>query len=982
MARIRPGEGALVAWTAALFGVSQAGQGLGATTADTLFFLRYGVEHLPTMIILSGPVVMGGTLLFTAGLGRLGSRRWLPAALVGAAALLVLERVAIAADLPGTYPTVWLAGQLVVVISFTAMWVAAGEVCTTRQAKRLYPLFASAGIAGGVVGNALTGPLAAALGAEDVLVVQMGLLLGAAALAAWLGRTRFRSGQDTETSSALAELRAGLRATVSDPLLRLMAGVSFGIGALVFLVVFPFSAEVTASFASETEVAGFLGLFSSIATAVTFVVSLVVTNRLFARIGVVATMLVVPLVHAAGFALWLVSFDLTTAAVVRGLQFVAINAVGATAWSSVFNVLPPRRRGRVMAFITAGPMQLGTMMGGLLLLVGDTMPFQAMMAVGSVMALTTAGLVVLMRPAYRTALVEAVRRGMATVFTAPVEGLQKPDLDADARQAVATMMAHPSPTARMMALATLDEMEGAPATSLALPALDDEDHRVRAEALGTIPAAVIPDGVLERLAHDPHPRVREAALEAAADRLPGLAEDALADRAPAVRATAASIVGGERGAAVLTGLLGTSSTDDLVAALDAVSRRPDLPVDGFAQHLEHVDRRVRAAAGRALAARPGGPGRVVPSLDDVSMSVRVSSATALAATPEGVITLMRVLEEGSVRATDAALGALVGAGHGGRRLADWASGEIARAVYLRELREALERRPRMTPAGEYLVRLLRVREQRLERWAIVASSTPETRPTMATVVRAIWSTDEDVRSQALEALDSVSDRSFARRMLVLLEEEGPRSDLDSAAALRILTSDIDPWFRALAFRCVREDVVDDLVDVFESAARDPSPLVRIALSGWEPPTMQESGIVDQIECVLALQAVPIFSGIDPEDLERIADVTVERHYEADELVFTEGDEGDEMLVVLAGEMVAFRRNGDTIVPIRTVGPGEHVGELALLRGRPRSSDVRAGSNGARALALGGNELHVILEERPTVALAMLASLAERLATSG
>jgi hypothetical protein len=44
--------------------------------------------------------------------------------------------------------------------------------------------------------------------------------------------------------------------------------------------------------------------------------------------------------------------------------------------------------------------------------------------------------------------------------------------------------------------------------------------------------------------------------------------------------------------------------------------------------------------------------------------------------------------------------------------------------------------------------------------------------------------------------------------------------------------------------------------------------------------------------------------------------------------------------------------------------------------------VVAGDDGARGLVLGASELQGILEERPEVAMAMLATLAERLGTMG
>lgn len=58
--------------------------------------------------------------------------------------------------------------------------------------------------------------------------------------------------------------------------------------------------------------------------------------------------------------------------------------------------------------------------------------------------------------------------------------------------------------------------------------------------------------------------------------------------------------------------------------------------------------------------------------------------------------------------------------------------------------------------------------------------------------------------------------------------------------------------------------------------------------------------------------------------------------------------------------------------------GEQVGELSHLRGGPRASDVIA-STDVRVLAITKEVVETLLAERPDVAKAMLASVAERLA---
>jgi CRP/FNR family transcriptional regulator len=124
----------------------------------------------------------------------------------------------------------------------------------------------------------------------------------------------------------------------------------------------------------------------------------------------------------------------------------------------------------------------------------------------------------------------------------------------------------------------------------------------------------------------------------------------------------------------------------------------------------------------------------------------------------------------------------------------------------------------------------------------------------------------------------------------------------------------------------------------------------------------------------------MFAGLDPEDLERIATLFTERRYDTGELIFAWGAEGDEMLIIIEGEVTVSRPHQGSETPLRTVRSGDYVGELSLLRSQPRTANVTAGPKGVRGLILRRAELHAILEERPETAMAMLATLAERLAT--
>ncbi|MGH3340656.1 MAG: HEAT repeat domain-containing protein, partial [Propionibacteriaceae bacterium] len=362
--------------------------------------------------------------------------------------------------------------------------------------------------------------------------VQASLLVAGGFTALTVGRF-FRDHAQEPGRSAISDLRAGLDLTRRTPLLCLMTWAAVLISALFFLMVFPFAEIVTRSFATEVEMASFLGLFSALATAATFLVSLLGVNRLFARLGVVLTLLILPGVYLVGFATWLASFGLATAVPVRGSQWIAVNAIGSTAWSALFNVVPGRRRGQVMAFMSAVPTQLGTTAAGVLLIAGSELSAAQISAIGLALAGGLLLLVLRMRSAYSAALVDAVRGGNLEIFTLPHAGPQKPLLDADTQRALTGELNAPEPGARAVAVSLLGHLGDGVQADLIVGALHDADWRVRLAAL----QALLGQG---------HPEATGAAITM------------LGDSAPQVRSLAARSIS----------RLGTNHAESLAAILE------------------------------------------------------------------------------------------------------------------------------------------------------------------------------------------------------------------------------------------------------------------------------------------------------------------------------------------------------------------------------------------------------------------------------
>ena len=146
--------------------------------------------------------------------------------------------------------------------------------------------------------------------------------------------------------------------------------------------------------------------------------------------------------------------------------------------------------------------------------------------------------------------------------------------------------------------------------------------------------------------------------------------------------------------------------------------------------------------------------------------------------------------------------------------------------------------------------------------------------------------------------------------------------------------------------------------------------------------MPETGrTLGDIDRMLFLRRVPLFARLAPEDLQRLAMTATERFYPGGTPLMREGELGDELVVVVEGNVRIVRMDADGVErELRRYGAGDHIGELAVLRERPRAATVIADDPGVRGLVIGGDGLTAILRERPEAAMAMLATLAERIGT--
>jgi CRP/FNR family cyclic AMP-dependent transcriptional regulator len=127
-----------------------------------------------------------------------------------------------------------------------------------------------------------------------------------------------------------------------------------------------------------------------------------------------------------------------------------------------------------------------------------------------------------------------------------------------------------------------------------------------------------------------------------------------------------------------------------------------------------------------------------------------------------------------------------------------------------------------------------------------------------------------------------------------------------------------------------------------------------------------------------LARLPLFAALDEESAATLEAAMTTRSVRRGHVIFSEGDEGDRLFVVLEGKVKIWRAAADGRENLLAVmGSGDMFGELSLFDPGPRTSSVSAVTDSLLA-SLDHDDLRPLLLEQPGVASQLLQALAQRL----
>ena len=131
------------------------------------------------------------------------------------------------------------------------------------------------------------------------------------------------------------------------------------------------------------------------------------------------------------------------------------------------------------------------------------------------------------------------------------------------------------------------------------------------------------------------------------------------------------------------------------------------------------------------------------------------------------------------------------------------------------------------------------------------------------------------------------------------------------------------------------------------------------------------------EKAAALAGVPLFAGISPASMARLAAVAGEQDFGPGQFIVRQGQVGSGLYAILSGSVKVLRGADE----LARLGPGEFFGELAVIDQQPRNASVQAAEPTA-CLALASWDLLALLETDSQLALNMIKTLVARVRSAG
>lgn len=127
-----------------------------------------------------------------------------------------------------------------------------------------------------------------------------------------------------------------------------------------------------------------------------------------------------------------------------------------------------------------------------------------------------------------------------------------------------------------------------------------------------------------------------------------------------------------------------------------------------------------------------------------------------------------------------------------------------------------------------------------------------------------------------------------------------------------------------------------------------------------------------------LHDVPLFAGLDDDDLGRMSELLTESHHPKDSVIVSTSDPGDALYIVAEGDVkVSLSSDNGREIILSMLSAGSFFGEMSIVDGEPRSATVTCITD-AHILRLARRDFLQLLRSYPSIAINVMTEMCVRL----
>lgn len=292
-----------VKFTALLFFTLTLGIELGRIGRDSYFLTTEGPEKIPYMYLFMAVLMLVASGAYSMIVDKIRRdifmKYLLASGIIFTLVVGLILRFKIKVPL---FPfLVFCVVETYILFAFMHFWNYMNYVFDSKEGKPVFPLIGATGLLATIVGGITARVIAGYIGANSLFFIWSGILILCYPLVGKIRYIVLNSGHTGDTlidlDSQMSENKLGLDSMAKIakiPLIRTIIYMSFPLWIIIYLVEYNYYGTMNRVYPNQDELAGFLGIFTSIASFAGLLLQLTVTPWMLRVLGVGAASMVYP----------------------------------------------------------------------------------------------------------------------------------------------------------------------------------------------------------------------------------------------------------------------------------------------------------------------------------------------------------------------------------------------------------------------------------------------------------------------------------------------------------------------------------------------------------------------------------------------------------------------------------------------------------------------------------------------------------------